>query len=122
MKVLFINTGMHLKNLYAFTNYNIEITHVYDNSIDNIDLSKYDVVYSPSHPINVNNYPDTKFIFGPHFSVFPNQYQMQIIQGNNSIYIQPSEWAKNAWKIFPICNENRIEILPFGVDTIELNL
>ena len=121
MKVLFINTGMHLKNLYAFTNYNIEITHVYDNSIDNIDLSKYDVVYSPSHPINVNNYPDTKFIFGPHFSVFPNQYQMQIIQGNNSIYIQPSEWAKNAWKIFPICNENRIEILPFGVDTIEFN-
>lgn len=117
MKVLFINTGMHLKNLYAFTNYNIEITHVYDNSIDNIDLTKYDVVYSPSHPINVNNYPNTKFIFGPHFSVFPNQYQMQIIQGKNVVYIQPSEWVKKLWYLFKCCENINIKSLPFGVNT-----
>jgi hypothetical protein len=121
MKVLFINVSMHHKNLNALVKYNIEITHIYNNNLEGIDLSKYDVVYSPSQPINVGNYPNTKFIFGPHFSVFPNEYQMQIIEGNNSVYIQPSEWALNAWKIFPCCTKNRLEILPFGVDTVSFN-
>ncbi len=122
MKVLFINTGMHLKNLHAFTNYNIGITSIYSNSLNNIDLSNYDVVYSPSQPINVNNYPNTKFIFGPHFSVFPQEHQMQLITGKNSIYIQPSDWVKNLWYSFSFCLQNiRIKTLPFGVDTDTFN-
>lgn len=121
MKVLFININMHQKNLNALKKYNIEITHLYNTNLDGIDLTKYDVVYSPSLPINVNNYPNTKFIFGPHFSVFPNEYQMQMIKGNNSIYIQPSDWAKNAWTLFECCQNIHLEILPFGVDTVAFN-
>ena len=121
MKVLFINVGMHSKNLHALTKYNIDITYIYNTNLNGIDLTKYDVVYSPSQPINVRSYPNTKFIFGPHFSVFPNDYQMQMIQGNNSIYIQPSEWAKNAWTIFHCCQYIHLETLPFGVDTVAFN-
>lgn len=121
MKVLFINLGMHNKNLNALVKYNIEITHIYNINLEGIDLSKYDVVYSPSQPINVCNYPNTKFIFGPHFSVFPNEYQMQIIQGKNSVYIQPSEWVKNLWYSFSFCKEINIKSLPFGVDTVSFN-
>ena len=46
---------------------------------------------------------------------------MQMIQGNNSIYIQPSEWAKNAWTIFHCCQYIHLETLPFGVDTVAFN-
>lgn len=121
MKILFINLGLHHKNLNALVKYNIEITHIYNTNLEGIDLSKYDVVYSPSQPINVDNHPNTKFIFGPHFSVFPNEYQMQMIKGNNSVYIQPSEWVKNLWYSFPFCKQITIKSLPFGVDTAAFN-
>ncbi len=121
MRVLFINVGMHSKNLHALTKYNIDITYIYNDNLNGIDLTKYDVVYSPSQPINVCSYPNTKFIFGPHFSVFPNDYQMQMIQGNNSIYIQPSEWVKELWNSFPFCKQINIKSLPFGVDTVAFN-
>lgn len=121
MRVLFINVGMHSKNLHALTKYNIDITYIYNTNLNGIDLTKYDVVYSPSQPINVRSYPNTKFIFGPHFSVFPNDYQMQMIQGKNSIYIQPSEWVKELWYSFPFCKQINIKSLPFGVDTDAFN-
>ena len=38
---------------------------------------------------------DKNFIFGPHFSVFPDSKVNQL--GHNSIYIQPSIWACNSW-------------------------
>jgi hypothetical protein len=122
MKVLFVNIGMHQKNLNALLKYNIEITSIYNNNLDNIDLNSFDVVYSPGLPIEVKKYPDTKFIFGPHFSVFPQEQQMQIIKGKKTIYIQPSDWAKNAWYLFDFCRQNiRIKTLPFGVDTDAFN-
>jgi hypothetical protein len=62
----------------------------------NIDLSYYDVIYSPSKPINAT-LPTTKFIYGPHFSVFPDRKLNQIPIGQKAVYIQPSDWAKNAW-------------------------
>jgi len=116
MKILYINIGMHPKNLHALFNYNIYINYCYSTDLDSINLNEYDVVYSPSQPINVNKYPNTKFIFGPHFSVFPESNHMNLIKGNNSVYIQPSEWAKNAWINDPICQNIRFETLPFGVD------
>ena len=67
-------------------------------------------------------YKSSKFIFGPHFSVFPDENQIQLINGNkNVIYIQPSEWVKNLWLNNPICNVIRFETLPFGVDTNKFN-
>lgn len=121
MKVLFVNTGMHHKNLNAFINYKMDITTITHTNLNEINLNEYDVVYCPSQPIYVSNYPNTKFIFGPHFSVFPNEQQMQIIQGKNSIYIQPSEWVKDLWYSFPFCKQNNIKSLPFGVDTNKFN-
>ncbi len=117
MKVLFIQIGMHHKNLNALTKYNLQITTIYNENLTNIDLNNFDVVYSPSRPIDVSKYPNTKFIFGPHFSVFPNKTQIDIIKNSkNVIYVQPSEWVVELWKSFPFCNIN-IKALPFGVDT-----
>lgn len=115
-KVLLINGNIHHKNLHAFNHYNkLEIDCI--NDLKNIDLSKYDVVYSPCKPVVVNDYPMTSFIFGPHFSVFPDEKDMQDIQGNNSIYIQPSLWAMEVWKNANCCKNNNFDFIPWGVDT-----
>ena len=122
MKILFININMHTKNMNALLNYtNIHFYIINHTNIDLIDLKQFDCVYSPSQAIDVNKYPDTKFIFGPHFSVFPEKHHMDIIQGINSIYVQPSEWAKNVWKYHRNCKNIRIETLPFGVDVNRFN-
>lgn len=122
MNLLFINIGIHHKNLNALLKYSLNIPNFNIKSVDstdlnNIDLSNFDVVYSPSMPLDVKKYPNTKFIFGPHFSVFPIKNQIDLIEYENSVYIQPSEWAKNAWNIFPICQNITIKSIPFGVDT-----
>ena len=82
MKILLINYGMHNKNLNAikkYTKVNIDII----NDLQNIDITNYDIVYSPSEPIDVSNFPDKKFIFGPHFSTFPNHKIKPIINKNS---------------------------------------
>jgi len=115
MKVLLIS-DMHPKNKNALLKYNILVTINHDTNLDKIDLSQFDLVYSPSQPIDIKKYPNTKFLFGPHFSVFPDKNQMELIEGSNSIYIQPSEWAKNVWFLNPFCKNIRLEALPFGVE------
>jgi hypothetical protein len=122
MRILLIANGFHSKNFNALTRYNIELITIYNTNLDNINLNEFDVIYSPSSPINVSRYPSSKFIFGPHFSVFPDKNQIDLISRNkNVIYIQPSEWAKNVWLNNPICKNIRLESLPFGVDTIKFN-
>lgn len=122
MKILYININMHVKNNNALLNYkNISLYIINHTNIDSLDLTQFDCVYSPSQAINVSKYPQTKFIFGPHFSVFPEKHHMDIIQGCNSIYVQPSEWANNVWKYHPNCKNIRIETLPFGVDINKFN-
>ena len=123
MKILYLNIGMHHKNHNALINYkNIELISI--NSIQqfqNIDLTQFDAIYSPSQPINVSLYPNTKFIFGPHFSVFPVKHQMDLIKNINSTYVQPSEWAACVWSNNVLCNNLKIKSLPFGVDTNKFN-
>ena len=122
MKILYIHIHMHIKNNNALLNYkNINFVQIYHTNLDSIDLTQFDCVYSPHLQIDVSKYPNTKFIFGPHFSVFPEIHHMNTIKGNNSIYIQPSEWAKNNWKYNPNCKDIKIEILPFGVDVNKFN-
>lgn len=118
MKILYLKTWIHHKNHIALTNYkNIQFFIIEnENYLDVIDLNQFDCVYSASTPINVSKYPNTKFLFGPHFSVFPEPIHMKLIEGNNSIYIQPSEWVKEYWKNIDICDKIRIESLPFGVE------
>ena len=119
MKILFFKgLGIHHKNEHALSLYKntqfYSIGQIAD--LDKLDLSQYDCVYSPSTPINVSKYPRIKFIFGPHFSVFPDERQMNIMRGPNAVYIQPSEWASQAWYNSPYCVDIPIKTVPFAVD------
>ena len=118
MKILYIKHQMHHKNHHALINYKNINFYVIDNltTLDRIDLSIFDCVYSPCIPINVNKYPNTKFLFGPHFSVFPEKHQMDIIRRNKVLYAQPSEWAAKIWRDSELCKNIKVEPLPFGVD------
>jgi glycosyltransferase involved in cell wall biosynthesis len=118
MKLLLLDRDFHHKNraaLYAYKS--IHITPFYwPEELSRFNLSEYDAVYSPTYPIDVSNYPNTKFIFGPHFSVFPEQ-NLQSSKGPNSVYIQPSKWAADIWSVSPLCKDIDIKPVPFGVDT-----
>ena len=119
MRVLLVNIQFHEKNCHAILNYkNIKVVSIYNlNQINNINLTDFDCVYSPSIPIDVSNYPNTKFIFGPHFSVFPEN-SLQMIKGPNTVYNLLSDWVKDIWvKNYKICNGLRFVTFPFGVDT-----
>jgi hypothetical protein len=118
-KILFVNNWLHFKNNISLRSYkNIELTEIEKiDMLDHYDLSKFDCVYSPGQPIDVNKYPNTLFIFGPHFSVFPELSQMNLIRGPNSVYIQPSDWASKTWENSNLCFNIKQRALPFGVDT-----
>jgi hypothetical protein len=116
MRVLLLNISIHPKNLNSLLKYGFQVTYYYNTDLEFISLEDFDVVYSPSQPIDVKKYPNSKFIFGPHFSVFPEKNHMELIEGPNSIYIQPSEWAKNVWVSNPFCKNIRLDCLPFGVE------
>lgn len=116
MKVLYIDNWIHPKNLNALEKYNFNMKKITINDLKNMNIENYDVVYSPSLEIDVAMYPNTKFIFGPHLSTFPNAV-VNKIKGTNTIYIQPSQWAKEMWKKYEICQDLHIKELPFGVDT-----
>lgn len=123
MKILYLKKQMHNKNNNAIMNYKNITYYIIDNEniLDTINLEQFDCVYSPAIPINVLKYPNVKFLFGPHFSVFPDRYQLDIIRGKNVIYTHPSDWARDVWRNNNLCHNIRIETLPFGVDTIKFN-
>jgi hypothetical protein len=122
MKIIYVNTGIHHKNQHAIDNYkNIKFTTIHSvEEINNYNLNDFDCVYSPSHPIDVSLYPNTKFIFGPNFSVFPDNRLLPIKdKRENVVFNLLSEWVINIWKTFDICKDMRLECIPFGVDTIK---
>lgn len=81
------------------------------------EIDKYDIIYSPNQPIDASKYPDKKFIFGPHFSVFPDSRLININNiHKNSIYIQPSKWAANTWRNMNVENIIKIKEFPFPVE------
>jgi hypothetical protein len=118
MKILFIKSTIHHKNLnFILKCENIQFTIINSvNEINNFDLSTFDAVYSPCETIDVSKYPGIKFIFGPQFSVFPEN-RLTIIKGPNSVYNLLSNWVTNIWKKYSICNDLKLIQLPFGVDT-----
>ena len=123
MKILYLQKGMHHKNHHALTHYkNIQLFIINKpEDLDSIDLTQFDCVYSPATPINASKYPATKFIFGPHFSVFPVEHQIQMVKSKNSVYNLLCPWVVNYWKPYKICNELKIVTFPFGIDTARFN-
>jgi hypothetical protein len=121
MKVLILSTSFHIKNKNGLINILNYLDWQYDFGNVNA-INNYDVIYSPDQPIDVSKYPTKKFIFGPHFSVFPDN-KMNIINNKykNAVYIQPSDWVRDIWINRGI---KHISVLPFSfpVDTHKFNV
>ena len=115
MKVLIIGT-FHHKNMIGLQLLLNTINYEYKFGDIN-DINNFDIIYSPCSPIDSSQYSSKKFIFGPHFSVFPNNHLLQINNINkNSIYIQPSNWVCQLWINFNVENIITIKEFPFPVE------
>jgi len=91
---IFINKGFfHHMNKQSFDEV---ISYLKFKKVNN--MKEADIIYSPSLRLDTTIYPEKKFIFGPHFSVFPNQEARAIKNRfNNAIYIQPSQPSVDTW-------------------------
>lgn len=115
MKVLIIMSFLHHKNKSGIE---MMLEHLqWEYKYGNIeDIPNYDAIYFPDQPYDSSIYPKKIFIFGPHFSMYPDDKLLQINNNyKNSVYIQPSKWCIEPWKeatkILPV------KALPFPVDT-----
>ncbi len=121
IKLLILNCFIHDKNKEGLITM---LTYLHkQGKIDNYkfgslsDIPDYDVIYSPSQPLNTALYPDKKFLFGPHFSVFPDHNQLKHLKSTNSLYLQPSEWALDVWKNMGVEQFLPLRAFPFPVNT-----
>lgn len=120
--ILIINNWCHHKNLEGIKRICEYLNEDYKiGGIDEIENS--DIIYSPSNSFDIKKIRDwekKKWIFGPHFSVFPNE-KLRIIdyKRDNLIYIFPSNWCKKIWDNFNI-NINT-KTFPFPVNTDKFN-
>ena len=80
MKLLIVG-NFHHKNMIGLELLLNSINFEYKYASIN-EISEYDIIYSPNHPIDTSKYPNKRFIFGPHFSVFPDNRLLNI----NNIY------------------------------------
>jgi hypothetical protein len=81
-------------------------------------IADADVVLSAHTPVNIQNFPEKGFIFGPHFSVFPDKKVKSIHNvHDNAIYIQPSEPSRLTWLNEYKFNTMPIKTMSFGVNT-----
>ena len=116
MKILFIDNWIHPKNKRALELYkNIQFFVINPQNIGSIDLSLYDGAYSPSEPIDVSMFPGVKWVFGPHFSVFPD-HKLLPIRSSQCSYILPSAWNVTVWSNYELCRGLRLENVPFAVE------
>ena len=115
MKILIIDS-FHHKNM---TGLKLLLNNInYEYKFGNInEINDFDIVYSPNNPIDASNYPSKKFIFGPHFSIFPDNKLLCINNiHKNSVYIQPSVWVCQLWKNYGTENIVPIKDFPFPVE------
>ena len=125
MNLLIINGNLHNKNKEGLIKLlkKLEIQYNFGNIND---IKNFDIIYSPSLPINSALYPKKKFIFGPHFSVFPDK-RLSVIDNinKNAVYIQPSEWVCKLWSYFKEIQHIPLKQMCFPVNTekfIPLNI
>ena len=116
MKFLIINGFLHHKNKEALSKILDNMGIPYTEGREN-DIEDYDIIYMPSTLYDTSKYPNKKFIFGPHYSVFPNNELLKINNKNkNSVYIQPSEWVAKMWKNMGVEKIIPIMVMPFCVN------
>lgn len=112
MKIYIYNNNFHNKNK-SFIHYFIGKYHTHVNNINEADI-----IYSPNTYIDIHLYPTKKFIFGPHFSVFPNNIVNKFNNiHNNAIYIQPSQPSVDTWQKEFSFKALPMKAMAFGVDT-----
>jgi len=115
MKILIIGS-FHHKNMIGLK---LLLNNInYEGKFGNInDINNFDIIYSPNIPIDTSKYPFKKFIFGPHFSVFPDERLLSINNINkNSVYIQPSKWVCQLWRNCGAENIISLKDFPFPVE------
>lgn len=121
MNMLIMTKSFHSKNKMGLENILDHLKWNYIYGTEN-DIPNYDIIYSPCTPIDITKYPNKKFIFGPHFSVFPTNKITQINNiHKNAIYIQPSDWANEVWKNMDAEKIIPIKTFCFPVDTCRFN-
>ena len=85
-------------------------------------IEEANIIFSSANNLLSDKYPHKKFIFGPHFSVFPNDEALKINNiHKNSIYIQPSQWAVDVWSLEKKFDKSPVKVYAFGVDTDKFN-
>ena len=118
MSFLIIDNFLHKKNKEGLIKVleHLKIKYKFGNDSD---IVNYDIIYNPSFPMNTQTYPNKKFIFGPHFSVFPDKKILEQInhKHNNAIYIQPSDWVRDMWINMGANQYLHIHTFPFPVNT-----
>lgn len=119
MRIILVKQVWHHKNLnFIMKCKQIDFVMIDSvNEIDRFNLEDFDAIMSPSEPIHVKKYPDTTFIFGPHFNVYPDD-RLEEIKGPNSFFNLLNKWVIHFWERYPICNGLKLIALPFGVDTM----
>jgi hypothetical protein len=112
MKLLIVDNFHHknMKGLEMVCRYlKWHYAYKHGNIIDiEKEIPNYDVIYFPVRPYDASRFPNKRFIFGPHFSVFPDNRLFAINNRfQNAIYIQPSEWAAKTWVDIIVSNINQ---------------
>lgn len=100
--------------------FNFEYHHT--NALNFPDLS-YDIIWSPTLWINPDNYPTSKFIFGPQFWIFPPPASDFFAKSkpehkSRCIYVCLSDWIIAVFKEFADITNSNIPFapIPFGLD------
>lgn len=103
--------------------FNIEYHHTPSNSFPD---ANYDIIWCPGIWINPDNYPSSKFIFGPQFWIFPNKSHDLFTQSkpehsNRCIFTCLSDWNRICYNEFIDLSTSNIPFvaLPFGLDIQE---
>lgn len=119
MKAIFFSKNAHSKNLHFIKKCKKIDFKIFNRITEYNKFNDIDFVYSISQPKQIVRFPKTKFIFGPQFSVFPdnNNCEISYIKYPNGVYNGLSDWVVNSWKEFQITDGLNFATLPFGVDT-----
>ena len=111
---IYITGNYHHKNKFFLDMFiKKNINYILVSGIDDADI-----IFSADRYISIEKYPNKKFIFGPHFSVFPNDIVRKFNNiYNNAIYIQPSQQSVDTWQKEFNYNLLPMKAISFGVNT-----